>query len=112
MRKIPSTKNDQQETVVHRTFRFCSKLDVMLDNYSAKYGKYKSFVVETAISEYLDLNEKVAKNIKDDCNDEMIKRTYVITKELDERLNTYCIRNGVSKSFVVERSLERYLKII
>lgn len=111
MRKIPSTKTAQQENMVHRTFRFCKTLAVKLDRYSIKYGKYKSFIVETAINEYLEMDLKVAKNVGYR-NDDMVKRTYVISEEVDKRLNAYCVKNGVNKSFVVERSLERYLENI
>lgn len=110
MGRKPTTKNTNQKEKVHRTFRFCKTIDDMLDLYSEQFGKYKSFVVETALTEYLDKNVKVGKSMEDDCNDEQVKRSYVIDVKLDDRLNTYCLVNGVTKSFILERSLEQYLE--
>lgn len=110
MGRKPTMENEEKTGRVYRTFRFCEKTNDMLDLYSEQFGKYKYFVVETALTEYLDKNVEVEKVKENNCNHEKVKRSYIIDIEIDNRLNKYCLMNGVTKSLVLEKALEQYLK--
>jgi len=54
-----------------------------------------------------ELNNAIPMDVR---SDELIKRTYLLTREIEERLRRYCFERRVSASEVVRRALSEFLE--
>ena len=54
-----------------------------------------------------ELNNAIPMDVR---SDELIKRTYLLTREIEERLRRYCFERRVSASEDVRRALSEFLE--
>jgi len=54
-----------------------------------------------------ELNNAIPMDVR---SDELIKRTYLLTREIEERLRRYCFERRISASEVVRRALSEFLE--